>query len=105
MLIMPTTKGSATSRGYGSRHKKLREQPAKQVSAGTAVCWRCGRPILPGMPFDLGHSDVTPGAYAGLEHNFCNRSSGARKGNRMRRVRRRRAKIIKTTVPTVLDRW
>jgi hypothetical protein len=78
-------RGSTTARGYGRRHRKIRDQVAKLVARGDAVCWRCGLPILPGMLWDLGHSDIDRLVYMGPEHQRCNRSSAASRGNRMRR--------------------
>lgn len=53
-----------------------------------SVCWRCGRPILPGQPWDLGHDDDNPALYRGPEHARCSRQAGARKGNARRRQAR-----------------
>jgi hypothetical protein len=43
-----------------------------------------GRWIPPGTPWDLAH-DPVDGSYLGPAHARCNRSEGARRGNRMRR--------------------
>jgi hypothetical protein len=76
-----TTRGkpraNTTARGYGNLHQQLRKQIAKQVAAGTAVCWRCGQPILPWMLWDLGHDDYDRSIYRGPEHQRCNRSAAA----------------------------
>lgn len=65
---------------YGWNHRKIRAQWAKQVRRGGVVCWRCGWPIEPDEPFDLGHDDHGgPRDYIGPEHVYCSRSAGARK--------------------------
>jgi hypothetical protein len=51
-------------RGYGWEHKKLRKQVAQVVASGNAICARCGLPILPGHPWDLGHDDFDRSRYA-----------------------------------------
>jgi hypothetical protein len=79
---------STTARGYGSAHQALRKKVAALVASGNAVCWRCGRPILPWMQWDLGHDDFDRSIYRGPEHQRCNRSSAASRGNRMRGKRR-----------------
>ena len=63
---------------YGWRHQQVRERMRRQVEAGLAVCARCGKPIVPGTPWDLGHVDGNPNLYQGAEHRKCNR--GARSG-------------------------
>lgn len=82
------TKRSTTARGYGTSHQRLRARLARDVAAGRAVCARCGQPIVPGSAWDLGHDDTDPSkkTYRGPEHERCNRSAGARKGNRLRRA-------------------
>jgi hypothetical protein len=73
---------------YGGEHQALRRALSPYVPGSR--CWRCGRPILPGQPWDLGHDDDDPGSYRGPEHARCSRQAGARKGNRRRRERRER---------------
>lgn len=73
---------------YGAEHQALRRAVAPYVP-GT-VCWRCGRPILAGQPWDLGHDDDNPALYRGPEHARCSRQAGARKGNQRRRQHRDR---------------
>jgi hypothetical protein len=89
---------SAASRGYGYRHRKLREQVAKLVVAGAATCWRCGRSIAPWEPWDLGHDDWNRSVYRGPEHRSCNRAAGARKKQGI-------IKINKATINGIADRW
>jgi hypothetical protein len=53
------------------------------VEAGMVRCARCGRRILPGEPWDLGHVDGTDGKlYSGPEHRRCNRPTEAHKRQR-----------------------
>jgi hypothetical protein len=78
-----------TARGYGWRHQKLRARLAPVVAAGgvmcaAPVCLMPSREIIPGTPWDLGHSDHDRSVYTGPEHRRCNRAIVAR-----RRARRR----------------
>ena len=67
------------ARGYGAAHVKRRAEAKKQVDAGQANCWRCGRWLPPGEPFDLGHDDDDRTVYRGPECVPCNRSTSGRK--------------------------
>jgi hypothetical protein len=60
---------------YGSHHKAVRRRYALEVRAGRAVCWRCGEPIAPDEPWDLGHDDEYPARHRGPEHRRCNRAT------------------------------
>ena len=71
---MPKT----ADRGYGSRHKELRRKFARIVNAGGAECARCGKAIIPGEPWDLGHDDFDRSQYQGPEHRSCNRRTAGR---------------------------
>lgn len=76
---------TTTERGYGADHQKLRQRWAPIVASGRVNCHRCGHPISPGTPWDLGHHDTDRTRYRGPEHRRCNRGAAARKGNRSRR--------------------
>lgn len=65
-------------------YRRQRAYERKRVDAGGVRCWRCGKPILPGHPFDLGHDDVDRTIIRGPEHPRCNRATA-------RHARERRA--------------
>jgi hypothetical protein len=69
---------------YSGEHQAVR-RAVVPYAAGSA-CVRCGRPILPGQPWDLDHSDDRVG-YLGVAHAHCNRAAGGRKGSERRRQR------------------
>lgn len=71
------------ARGYGADHKRMKAAVAPAVRSGSVRCVRCGELIGPGEPWDLGHTDDRS-AWSGPEHARCNRSAGARVGNRRR---------------------
>jgi hypothetical protein len=79
---------SASSGLYAGEHQAIRRALEPYVPGSR--CWRCGRPILEGQPWDLGHDDDDPTLYRGPEHARCSRQAGARKGNARRRARRER---------------
>lgn len=70
-------RGTRQQRGYTAQHDHLRAQLDPIVQAGHATCMRCGQPIEPGTPWDLGHTDDRT-AWTGPEHSRCNRSAGGR---------------------------
>jgi hypothetical protein len=73
---------------YDGEHQAVR-RALLAVCSPADPCWRCGRPLGPDPSMlDLGHRDDGPG-WAGLEHRYCSRAAGARKGNRQRRWQRR----------------
>lgn len=64
-------------------HRDGRRALEPIVALGRTPCVRCGRLILPGEPWDLGHPDEeSPG---GPEHAHCNRGAPARLGKKRRR--------------------
>lgn len=69
MTARPTT----TQRGYGIEHQRLRRAIATQIERDGAVsCWRCGRPIVAGQRWHLGHDDADRSRYRGAECVACN---------------------------------
>jgi hypothetical protein len=71
--------GKTTQRGYGTVHQRERKRWAARVERGEVSCARCGRPILPGELFDLGHDDHDRSRYVGAEHRRCNRATSSRR--------------------------
>ena len=70
------TRTSATKRGYGQAHKKLRA--ALLPTAYGQPCARCGEPMYPNQVLHLDHNDTRTG-YLGLSHKDCNLKAAAKK--------------------------
>lgn len=85
---------SATARGYGVKHQALRRRWDAQVQRGQVPCGRCGRPILPGTPWDLSHPDDNKDLEPTPWHAACNRAFAAG----VTQVRKRRS--VGPAVPT-----
>lgn len=79
--------GSTDARGYGWAHQQARAAWRPVVDDGGVGCARCGRPIAPGSPWDLGHT-ADRRAYTGPEHMRCNRQDGGRRGGWAKRAKR-----------------
>jgi hypothetical protein len=74
-------RGTTAERGYGTEHRKLREDWAQLIATGSVHCAKpgCGQLIHPGEPWDLGHAPDR--SYQGPEHRSCNRATrGALRG-------------------------
>jgi hypothetical protein len=69
---------SRAARGYGEAHKAMRKRYTALVASGLAVCARCGKPVAPRAPLDLGHTPDRTG-WTGPEHPKCNRVAGVEK--------------------------
>lgn len=77
-------RGTTTQRGYGTAHRRLREQWARRIQAGdTPTCPRCGRAITSDDKWQLGHNDKRDG-WTGPEHAACNERAGQTNSIRMR---------------------
>lgn len=77
-------RATTTERGYGASHQAERRRWAAVVATGHCLCWRCGRPIRSGEPWDLGHDDHDRSVYRGPEHRSENRAAGGRKRGKYR---------------------
>lgn len=89
---------------YRYRHQQERKRLKPTVDAGDAycaqpVCLMTTRWIAPGTPWDVAHDD-TGTMTLGPAHERCNRSDGAKRGNRMRR---RGSTLVKR--PAQANRW
>ena len=62
---------------YGYEHRRLRERWRPRVEAAQVFCAhpRCGRMILAGEAWDLGHDPYDPSRWLGPMHASCNRST------------------------------
>lgn len=76
---------TTAARGYDYRHQKLRRRWARRVKTGTVPCARCGQPINPGEPWDLGHDDTDHSRHTGPEHAACNRATATHRAARRKR--------------------
>ena len=70
---------------------------SRRIQARDVACVRCGRAIVPGAAWDLGHDDVDRSTHVGPEHRNCNRAAGGRQGALARNGRRRRPPVQKQT--------
>lgn len=76
---MARVQAKTAERGYGGGHQATRAELVPIVAAGGVCCVRCGRPIAPNEPWDLGHVDGDRSRYAGPEHARCNRATAGRR--------------------------
>ena len=67
---------NSKNRGYTGQHRQLRAQWATIIATQGATCTRCGDPIYPGDPWDLGHTNDRT-RWRGPEHMACNRATRA----------------------------
>lgn len=72
-------RGSSHARGYGRGHQAKRRDLEPLIATGTVNCARCGQPIRPDEPWDLGHDDHDRSRHVGPEHARCNRATRARR--------------------------
>ena len=90
-------KAQARQAEYRSpRYKAARLTVQHQVEAGAARCWRCGKPIPPGTPWHLGHSDTDRSVLMGAEHEACNLKAAASKGARVANAKRKQRRTPRT---------
>src|SRR4029077_7308564 len=92
--------GLTAAKGYGSGHQRTRRDYARLVATGKVDCARCGGPIDPGEPWDLGHVDGDRRRYQGPEHRACNRATSSRRPGVSRR--RLGVKPVVASLPPVI---
>jgi len=85
---------SSAKRGYGAKHRKLRDALLPQAYG--QPCVRCGYPMLPGQTLHLDHNDTRTG-YLGFAHAHCNVRAAARKA--------RATQLYGTRTATDAHRW
>jgi hypothetical protein len=88
---------------YKRNAKVIRSRARTQLKFGTPVrCWRCGGPIMPGMPFDVGHIDPRAGEHMtnlapehrhGVGNCRGNRSYGGSMNGRAKQPQRRAGSV------------
>lgn len=66
-------------------HRRRRQAGQRDVDAGRANCWRCGRWLPPGQPWHVGHDDYDRTIYRGTECVPCNLDAAARANAASRR--------------------
>lgn len=108
----PRPPGYTTAHGWGSSHQKLLKAALAAWQPGDP-CTKCGRPmwqrwrITPTgrrvSAIHLGHTDDRTG-YEGLQHDRCNTSDGASRGNRARTMAVGTHKTV-MTVPNQSRAW
>ena len=87
---------TTSQRGYGTAHQRERARWKPQVDAGLVQCHaqqhkpECmarGTWLLPGLPWDLGHTEDRTG-WTGPEFAGCNRADGGRRRSRSQTPKR-----------------
>lgn len=95
--------GKHTDPEYLTNARIVRGQVRRAWRLGSEVrCWRCGRVLEPGAPFDVGHLDADGGpARSNLapECRPCNRRDGGRRGAAITNARRARSTSTTRAVP------
>lgn len=79
---------SPAERGYDAAHQRARRALVPMMASTGAPCARCGRWIVPGEPWDLGHDDLDRSRYSGPEHRACNRATTTHRKQRARSASR-----------------
>jgi hypothetical protein len=93
---MARWQGTTTQRGLGAPHVRDKKR-LKALLRDGEPCWRCGQPMYSWQDLDRDHIiDRARGGTQGpavLAHASCNRSAGARLGNKMYPQRQRTGRL------------
>jgi hypothetical protein len=79
---------------YGKTHRSLRKRIAQDIAAGIVDCARCGQPIRPDEPFDLGHVEVPSLSTINVARSFVYEHAEELRAYRLGRLSGRRRKSI-----------
>lgn len=71
-------RGTKRQRGYDAQFNRTRKWWEPRVELGLVDCWRCGKPLEPGITWHLGHDDDDRTIIRGPECPPCNLSAAGK---------------------------